>query len=138
MSQTFTTALAAIGVLAALLCAFDRRAVDEDQLASLVSFPSTDKMTANNAMVTIVADKLDVNFYATMSDRTSQHTAIRQFDVARAMTACAQLHEKMQLGAFDHVQISYHGIGVLRIKNSGRSIGYSAEIDLAKLSLTRV
>ena len=138
MLQLLVTALAAIVVLAALLRASDRRAVDEDQLASLVSFPSTDKLTANSALATVVADKLDVNFYATMSDRTFQHPAIRQFDVARALTACAQLHEKMQLGAFDHVQISYHGIGVLRIENSGRSIGYSAEIDLAKLSRVRV
>jgi hypothetical protein len=87
MLQMLITALAAIVVLAALLCASDRRAVDEDQLASLVSFPSTDKLTANNALATVVADKLDVNFYATMSDRTSQHPVIRQFDVARALTA---------------------------------------------------
>ena len=92
-------------------------------------FDRNEKALINKPLMTVEVDTFEKGKYneITTSVQNKRELAQHNFTqvVKESLEICAKHHDYFHLEVFDYIQIYYHGVVLLRVKNNGSNSGVS-------------
>jgi hypothetical protein len=96
--------------------------------APVFTFPPTRDLTAYPALVTVTCDQLNSTTLSSLLRTVQQTQSLAKFRVEDVLRKCIATHNDLHFDVFDYLQISYHGVALLRVRNNASNAGYSVDI----------
>ena len=93
-----------------------------------VTFPPTRDLVLYPALVTVTCDQLNITTLSSLLRTVQQTQSLAKFRVEDVLRKCIAAHADLHFDVFDYLQISYHGVALLRVRNNASNVGYSVDI----------
>lgn len=98
----------------------------------VITFPPTSKLVAYSAHVAVTYDQFNETTMLSLLQLAKNNPVLAKLRVEDTLRKCIPLNEELHFDAFDHVQISWNNIALLRVTNKDKNVGYSVDIDSSK------
>ena len=104
-----------------------------DRERSLFQFDSNEKALTDKPMMSVEVEELGPHSYTKITSLVQENVELAQRNLVQivldSLDICAKHHDFFHLEVFDNLQILFHGIVLLRVRNnvsnSGVSVSYN-------------
>ena len=100
---------------------------------SIISFPSTEKLTDDKPYLTIDVDTIDSLTYPSLIDKVTGSQGLIQklkTDIISSIRKLSEVHDYYHPEVFDLIQFHYCNIKLLRVRNKSSNSGVSIEFNV--------
>ena len=100
-----------------------------DRERALFQFNSNEKALTDKPMMSVEVEEFGLHSYYTIASLVQENVELAQRNLAQivldSLDICAKHHGFFHLEVFDNLQICFHGIVLLRVRNNASNSGVS-------------